>query len=82
MNLGAFKRKIGELLAARAAIAARPMVDVYLPDNGRGPGGPLSDVQVVQATPTTRVISYPPGSPPLELAASQAGASGEDGARL
>ena len=48
------------------------MAFCYLPDNGRGPGGPQSDVQVVQATPTTQVIIYPPGSPPLELTAWQA----------
>jgi hypothetical protein len=71
-SLARLRAKINDLLAKRAAIAAQPRVDVYLPDNGRGPNGPLSDVQIAQATPTARIIIFPPGSPPPEFSAWQA----------
>jgi hypothetical protein len=48
------------------------MVLCYLPDNGRGPGGVLDDLQVTEIAPNARIVVYPPGSPPPEFSAWQA----------
>jgi hypothetical protein len=76
-SLARLRAKINDLLAKRAAIAARPSVTCYLPDNGRGPACDGPYPRVVETSPTAKVICYLADKPPPELIAAQAGASGD-----
>jgi hypothetical protein len=80
-SLARLRAKINDLLTKRAAIAAQPLVTCYLPDNGRGPACDDPHPRVVEIGPNVRIISYLPGSPPPELAGTQAGPSVDGDAR-
>jgi hypothetical protein len=59
MNLGGLARRIDRLKQQSRPVEDRPMVVCYLPDNGRGPGGVIHDVRVVELAPNVRVIHCP-----------------------
>jgi hypothetical protein len=58
------------------------MVLCYLPENFRGPAYDGPYPRVVAMGPTAKVVFYLLDSPPPELAAARAGASGDGEARL
>ena len=60
-SLASLKSRISGLLAARRARLAEPQVVVVLPDNTRGPDGPLAAPQVTRITSNSTVITYPSG---------------------
>jgi hypothetical protein len=60
-SLSGLKARIADLLAARRAQQAEPQVVVILPDNTRGPDGPLAAPQVTRITSNSTVITYPSG---------------------
>ncbi len=59
MDLRTIKNRLDRLnTKAREAQAQRPRVVAYLPDNGRGPDGPLTAARAVQVGPWATVIKY------------------------
>lgn len=59
MSLARLKTRIADLLAARRAQQSQPHAVVVLPDNQRGPDGPLTALQLTRITPNSTVILYP-----------------------
>jgi hypothetical protein len=59
MNLSSVRHRLDRLnTSTRETFDARPMVTAYLPDNGRGPDGPLTEPRAVQVGPWATVIKY------------------------